>query len=155
MNKNNLTMSIMKRNTLIFCLLTLLFANQLYAQDYDLVILNGRVMDPETGLDGVRNVVAYVQQLSGQKADPEMADAGKAHFQTICMACHGMDGTGNQVLGAPNLTDDIWLYGPNPADIEHAVVNGRMGKMPAFKDLLSEDKIRLLTAYVLGLEQSE
>jgi len=108
------------------------------------------------GEDGVRNVVAYVQQMSGQKADPGMAAAGQVHFQTICMACHGMDGKGNQALGAPNLTDDIWIYGPNPADIEYAVVNGRMGKMPAFEETLgalSEDKIRILAAYVLGLSE--
>ena len=122
-------------------------------------ITNGRqaAMTPfgsVLGEEGVRNVVAYVQQISGQKADPEMAAAGKVHFQTICMACHGMDGKGNPMLGAPNLTDDTWLYGPNPSDIEYAVNNGRQGKMPAFKDTLgalSEDKIRILSAYVLGL----
>jgi len=125
-------------------------------------ITNGRqaAMTPfgaVLGEEGVRNVVAYVQQLSGQKADPEMAAAGQVHFQTICMACHGMDGKGNPMLGAPNLTDDIWLYGPNPSDIEYAVNNGRQGKMPAFKDTLgalSEDKIRILAAYVLGLSEN-
>lgn len=109
------------------------------------------------GEEGVRNVVAYVQQISGQKADPEMAAAGQVHFQTICMACHGMDGKGNQALGAPNLTDDIWLYGPNPSDIEYAVLNGRQGVMPAFNETLgalSEDKIRILSAYVLGLSEN-
>ena len=109
------------------------------------------------GEEGVRNVVAYVQQISGQKADPEMAAAGQVHFQTICMACHGMDGKGNPALGAPNLTDDIWLYGPNPSDIEYAVLNGRQGVMPAFNETLgalSEDKIRILSAYVLGLSEN-
>jgi cytochrome c oxidase cbb3-type subunit 3 len=106
------------------------------------------------GEEGVRDVVAYVQQLSGQKADPEMAAAGQKHFQTICMACHGMDGKGNPALGAPNLTDDTWLYSGNPSDIEYAVINGRQGKMPAFEGQLSEDKIRLLAAYVLGLSDS-
>jgi cytochrome c oxidase cbb3-type subunit 3 len=105
------------------------------------------------GESGVKEAVAYVQQLSGQKADPEMAAAGEKHFQTICMACHGMDGKGNQMLGAPNLTDDIWLYGGNPSDIEYAVVNGRNGKMPAFNGLLNEDKRRILAAYVLGLSK--
>ena len=125
-------------------------------------ITNGRqaAMTPfgaVLGEEGVRNVVAYVQQISGQKADPEMAAAGQVHFQTICMACHGMDGKGNPALGAPNLTDDTWLYGRNPSDIEYAVVNGRQGKMPAFEDTLgalSEDKIRILAAYVLGLSES-
>ena len=109
---------------------------------------------PILGEDGVRNAVAYVQQMSGQKADPEMAAEGQKTFQTICMACHGMDGTGNQLLGAPNLTDDIWLYGGTPQDIEYTIVNGRMGNMPAHKDLLNEDKMRILAAYVLSLSDS-
>ena len=124
-----------------------------------IAINNGRqaIMTPfgdVLGEEGVRNTVAYVQQLSGQKADPEMAAKGQQHFQTICMACHGMDGKGNPMLGAPNLTDDIWLYGPNPSDIEHAIVNGLNGNMPAFENLLNEDKRRLLGAYVLGLSDS-
>jgi cytochrome c oxidase cbb3-type subunit 3 len=106
------------------------------------------------GDSGVTEVVAYVQTLSGQKADPEMSEAGQKHFQTICMACHGMDGTGNQMLGAPNLTDGIWLYGGNPADIEYTVVNGRTGKMPAHEGILNEDKRRILAAYVLALSES-
>lgn len=121
-------------------------------------IKNGRqaMMTPFAsvlGDEGTRDVIAYVQQISGQKADPEMAAAGQKHFQTICMACHGLDGTGNQALGAPNLTDGIWLYGSNPSDIEYAIVNGRQGKMPAFEGLLNEDKIRLLGAYILGLSE--
>jgi len=106
------------------------------------------------GEEGVPEVVAYVQTLSGQKADAEMAAAGKARFQMICMACHGMDGTGNPALGAPNLTDDIWLYGSNPSDIEYAIRNGRNGKMPVFGNTLSEDHRRLLAAYVMGLSDS-
>ena len=106
------------------------------------------------GEEGVPEVVAYVQTLSGQKADAEMAAAGKARFQMICMACHGMDGTGNQALGAPNLTDDIWLYSNDPSDIEYAIRNGRNGKMPVFGNTLSEDHRRLLAAYVMGLSDS-
>ncbi len=106
------------------------------------------------GEEGVPEVVAYVQTLSGQKADAELAAAGKARFQMICMACHGMDGTGNQALGAPNLTDDIWLYGSDPSDIEYAIRNGRNGKMPVFGNTLSEDHRRLLAAYVMGLSDS-
>jgi cytochrome c oxidase cbb3-type subunit 3 len=65
-----------------------------------------------------------------------------------------MDGTGNQALGAPNLTDEIWLYGGNPADIEATVVNGRNGNMPAHENLLSEDRRRLIAAYVKSLSGS-
>jgi cytochrome c oxidase cbb3-type subunit 3 len=111
-------------------------------------------MGAALGEEGVKEVVAYVQQLSGQTADPELAAAGKARFQMICMACHGMDGTGNQALGAPNLTDNIWLYGGNPADIEATITNGRNGNMPAHENLLSEDRRRLLAAYVIGLSDS-
>ena len=106
------------------------------------------------GDDGVREVVAYVQQLSGQTADAELASAGEARFQLICMACHGMDGKGNQALGAPNLTDGIWLYGDKPQDIEYGILNGRNGNMPAFGKTLSDDHRRLLAAYVMGLSGS-
>jgi cytochrome c oxidase cbb3-type subunit 3 len=134
----------------------------LWGDSYDNVltsITKGRVgamppMGAALGEEGVREVVAYVQQLSGQKADPEMAAAGQARFQVVCMACHGMDGTGNQALGAPNLTDDIWLYGSDPSDIEATVVNGRNGNMPAHENLLSEDRRRLLAAYVKSLSGS-
>jgi cytochrome c oxidase cbb3-type subunit 3 len=105
------------------------------------------------GEDGVREMVAYVQQLSGQKADPDMAAAGKARFM-VCGACHGMEGKGNPLLGAPNLTDDIWLYGGHPSDIEYTLLNGRNGNMPAFEETLSEDRRRILAAYVQSLSGS-
>jgi cytochrome c oxidase cbb3-type subunit 3 len=105
------------------------------------------------GEDGVREMVAYVQQLSGQKADPDLAAAGKARFM-VCGACHGMEGKGNPLLGAPNLTDDIWLYGGHPSDIEYTLLNGRNGNMPAFEETLSEDRRRILAAYVQNLSGS-
>jgi cytochrome c oxidase cbb3-type subunit 3 len=105
------------------------------------------------GEDGIREAVAYVQTLSGQKADPDLAAAGQSRFM-VCGACHGMDGTGNQLLGAPNLTDNIWLYGGEPSDIEYTLVNGRNGNMPAFGDSLSEDRRRLLAAYVKQMSGS-
>lgn len=134
----------------------------LYGDSFDTVlssISNGRVgvmppMGAALGDEGVTEVVAYVQKLSGQSADAEFARAGEARFQMICMACHGMDGTGNQALGAPNLTDQIWLYGGNPADIRTAIVDGRNGNMPAHENLLNEDRRRLLAAYVIGLSES-
>jgi len=134
----------------------------LWGDSYEAVmtsISNGRIgaMPPlgaALGDDGVLEVVAYVQQLSGQKADSELAQAGEARFQMICMACHGMDGKGNQALGAPNLTDEIWLYGGNPADIEAGILGGRNGNMPAHTNLLNEDRRRLLAAYVKGLSDN-
>jgi len=134
----------------------------LYGGSFDTVltsISSGRIgamppMGAALGEDGVNEVVAYVQQLSGQTADAELAAAGQARFEMICMACHGMDGTGMQALGAPNLTDEIWLYGGNPADIEATILNGRNGNMPAHSNLLNEDRRRLLAAYVIGLSDS-
>jgi cytochrome c oxidase cbb3-type subunit 3 len=124
-----------------------------------MTLRNGRVaaMPPlaaALGDDGVKEVVAYVQQLSGQEADAQLASAGQTRFQTICMACHGMDGKGNQALGAPNLTDGIWLYGDDAETIEYAVRNGRNGQMPAFGETLSEERRKLLAAYVQGLSGS-
>jgi cytochrome c oxidase cbb3-type subunit 3 len=71
----------------------------------------------------------------------------------LCIACHGVDGSGNQALGAPRLNDEIWLYGGEAETIRKSVTEGRNGNMPAHKDLLSEDRRRLLTAYVLSLSK--
>jgi cytochrome c oxidase cbb3-type subunit 3 len=106
------------------------------------------------GEEGVEQVVAYVQQLSGQQADAARAAAGETHFQTVCSACHGMDGKGNPLLGAPNLTDDTWLYGSDAASIREAVVKGRNNQMPAFEERLGEQRVRLLAAYVLRMTGS-
>ena len=106
------------------------------------------------GDQGVEEVVNYVLQLSGQPADPQLASAGQSRYQTVCMACHGPDGKGNPMLGAPDLTDDTWLYGGDAADIEYAVRNGRNGVMPAFGETLSEERRKLLAAYVQGLSDS-
>jgi cytochrome c oxidase cbb3-type subunit 3 len=107
----------------------------------------GEVLGP----DGVEQVVAYVQKLSGQPTDEAKAAAGETQFQTVCAACHGMDGKGNPLLGAPNLTDDVWLYGGDAATIRESVVNGRNNQMPAFGDKLGEQRVRLLAAYVIRL----
>ena len=105
------------------------------------------------GLDdkAITELVVYVQSMSGQKADPVMAANGKKNFDMLCVACHGPDGSGNQALGAPRLNDDIWLYGGEPETIRKTLTGGRNGNMPVFKDLLTEDQRRLITAYVLSL----
>jgi cytochrome c oxidase cbb3-type subunit 3 len=131
----------------------------LYGNDFDTVmqsIRNGRAgMMPVmvAGLDdsGIMDLVVYVQIISGQKADPGMAARGKKHFDALCVACHGVDGDGNQALGSPRLNDDIWLYGGEPETIKHTITQGRTGNMPAHNALLSEDRRRLIAAYVLSL----
>jgi cytochrome c oxidase cbb3-type subunit 3 len=122
-------------------------------------IANGRVaaMTPwgeVLGEEGVDAVVAYVQQLSGQESDPAKAAAGAAHFQTFCMACHGADGKGMAAVGAPNLTDDVWIYGGDATTLKETVIKGRAGQMPAFQDKLGEQRVRLLAAYVYKLSGS-
>ena len=106
------------------------------------------------GEDGVREVASYVLSLSGRKVDVLEAQKGQPRF-AVCAACHGADGKGNQMLGAPNLTDDIWLYGGSRAAVEDTIRHGRHGVMPAWKDILGEDKIQLLSAYVYSLSQDK
>jgi cytochrome c oxidase cbb3-type subunit 3 len=106
------------------------------------------------GAQGVDQVVAYVQQLSGQQADATLAAAGKTQFETVCAACHGVDGKGNPLLGSPNLTDDIWLYGGDAATIKLTVENGRNGQMPAFGDRLGAERVRLLAAYAMRMSEA-
>jgi cytochrome c oxidase cbb3-type subunit 3 len=120
-------------------------------------LLNGRngAMPPMGaavgGSEEVRDVAHYVLSLSGRTHDSLRAQRGQPKFAAACAACHGADGKGNQQIGAPNLTDDIWLYGGTEAVISETIVKGRMNQMPAHKDFLDEGKIHLLTAYVLGL----
>jgi cytochrome c oxidase cbb3-type subunit 3 len=101
---------------------------------------------------GVNDVVAEVLALAG-RSSPLAGDAarGKALYSTICIACHGAAGKGNPALGAPDLTDNIWLYGGSVDAIRDVIANGRQGQMPAQGEKLSEVKLRLLAAYVLSL----
>ena len=69
----------------------------------------------------------------------------------LCVACHGAEGKGNPALGAPNLTDKVWLHGSGEVAIMDVIMKGRTNQMPAHRNLLSADKIRLLSAYVYSL----
>lgn len=122
-------------------------------------ITQGRtgVMVPWGGTLGEQGVIAtaeYVMSLSGREVDAQLAAAGKTQFDTYCVACHGTDGKGIQALGAPNLTDNTWLYGGSPELIKHTIRNGRNGSMPAHQQILGDDKIHLVTAYVYSLSRS-
>ena len=102
------------------------------------------------GQENVRNLANYVLSLSGSPHDATRAAAGKPLF-TTCAACHGEQGKGNPALGAPNLTDHIWLHGGKLADIERTIGGGRQGHMPAWSRRLTEDQMRVLAAYVYHL----
>ncbi|MFL6563506.1 MAG: cytochrome-c oxidase, cbb3-type subunit III [Burkholderiales bacterium] len=108
---------------------------------------------PALGEQGVKDAAHYVMSLSGLTHDSLRKARGEATFKQICAACHGAEGKGNPALGAPNLTDRVWLHGSGEPAIIETITRGRSSQMPAHKDLLSEAKIHLLTAYVLSLSQ--
>lgn len=99
----------------------------------------------------VRQVANYVLSLSGSGHNSIMAELGKAKFKQACAACHGADGKGNQALGAPNLSDKIWLHGWGEQAIVEIVNKGKTNVMPAQNVRLNDDQIRLVSAYVFGL----
>ncbi len=108
------------------------------------------------GDQGVKDVAAYVLSLSGREVDATSAAAGKDKF-AMCAGCHGPEGKGSAVmgvpLGAPNLTDNVWLYGGSQRAVESSINNGRAGVMPAWKDILGEQKVHVISAYVYSLSQ--
>ena len=107
------------------------------------------------GEQGIKEVTAYVLSLSNRPdLDAGLVSAGKDRFGA-CAACHGMDGKGNQLVGAPNLTDQIWLYGGTEKSVIETLTHGRNGVMPAFKDTLGEKKIHLVASYVYSLSQDK
>ncbi|MEQ8368764.1 MAG: cytochrome-c oxidase, cbb3-type subunit III [Roseicyclus sp.] len=111
--------------------------------------------------DEIASVVQYVRNMSGQEADATLAMAGEGVFLDNCAACHMDDGTGDRFLGAPNLTDAIWLYGGSQEDIEYTVRYARFGVMPPWSadasdaGRLSEAEVRAVSVYVHSLGGGE
>jgi cytochrome c oxidase cbb3-type subunit 3 len=105
--------------------------------------------------DEIGQVVNFVLKLSGQTADETKAAAGQQLFADNCAACHGEDGKGNRDMGAPNLTDAIWLYGGDEASLTQTIDYGRGGVMPNWAPRLTEAQIRSVAAYVHGLGGGE
>jgi cytochrome c oxidase cbb3-type subunit 3 len=124
-------------------------------------ILDGRsgLMPPFAaaigGDAGVREVVAFVRSLSGKPEDPALVEAGRQRYMQVCVACHGVEGTGMQALGAPNLTDDIWLYGGSAEAIAEGLYKGRHGVMPPHRQILGPERARILAAYVKSLSDGD
>ncbi len=114
---------------------------------------NGVMPGFKESVDGrtAGDIAQYVRSLSGLAHDQIRVIRGKREYLNNCVACHGADGKGNKALGAPNLTDDVWLYGSSEATIVHSILNGRNNRMPAQEHLLTPEQIRLLTAWVWGL----
>ncbi len=105
--------------------------------------------------DEIAQVVAYVRNISGQEADAAMSTAGETVFLDNCASCHMDDGTGDRFLGAPNLTDAIWLYGGDEAALEETVRNARFGVMPSWQNRLTESEVRSVSVYVHSLGGGE
>lgn len=123
-------------------------------------ITNGRkglmpAWEESLGYEGVFEVSQYVQHLSGREVDSVTSYKGKQIYDKNCVVCHGADGKGNQALGAPNLTDNVWLYGGSQKQIMKSISSGRNGVMPPHKEFLGEAKIHLLSAYIYGLSIDE
>ncbi len=107
------------------------------------------------GEEKVKDVANYVLKLAGRKHNDLRAQRGAATFQQVCIACHGPEGKGNQDIGAPNLTDNVWLYGGAETTIIETITNGRQNVMPNWQGFLGDAKVQLLTAYVYGLSQDK
>ena len=133
----------------------------LYGGDPDTVVAtvsNGRVgvmpaWGEVLGARGVEDVLAYVMSLSGRKLEAGNVQAGKQKFGELCVACHGPDGKGNPAMGAPNLTDNIWLHGGSLDAVRETIEKGRTGTMPPHSARLGDTRVKLLAAYVLSLQR--
>lgn len=94
----------------------------------------------------------YVASLNGRSnINQALVSQGEPLFQSTCAGCHGVDGTGNQAMGAPNLADRTWLYGGSLGTIKETITNGRIGDMPSHQALLGNDKVHVIAAYVYSL----
>lgn len=118
-------------------------------------------MMPAFGRDGllkpeeVQDVVSHVRVISHQEAPSVSSRRGAALFEANCVACHGPQGTGSRALGAPNLTDGIWLYGGDRDALTQTVTNSRYGVMPSWGHRLDPVTIKMLAAYVHSLGGGE
>ncbi|PTW48291.1 MULTISPECIES: cytochrome-c oxidase, cbb3-type subunit III [Rhodovulum] len=116
---------------------------------------------PSFGTDGllsgeeIDQVVQYVRKISGQEHDAALASQGETVFLDNCAACHGEDGRGDRTVGAPNLTDAIWLYGGDVATLTETVTKARFGVMPTWQDRLSEAERKSVAVYVHQLGGGE
>ena len=131
----------------------------LYGGDPQIIkatIMNGRqavmpAWGAVLGADGVVNTAEYVLSLSGRSTNEAAVKMGQEKFKQLCSACHGADGKGNPAMGAPNLIDNVWLYGGSKKTIMESIEKGRNGRMPAHAEFLGEAKVHLLAAYVYSL----
>lgn len=126
-------------------------------------IANGRmgIMPAWSGIlgeEGIAEMVQFVRGMSGLSHDEKSAEKAQSPYNVYCAVCHGQDGKGNQLLGAPSLADEVWLYGGSSKEIEFTLKHGRNGNMPAHKEILgshADAKIHLLATYVYSLSNKQ
>ena len=105
--------------------------------------------------DEINDLTQYVLNLSGQESDQAAVTRAQPVFERECTACHGVDGTGDRMVGAPNLTDSEWLYGSTPAEITNTIYNARNSVMPAWNERMDEATIKAVAVYVHSLGGGE
>ncbi len=110
-------------------------------------------LNPAMSKSDIDDLTNYLLSFSDRSEDKAASERGATMFQTACSACHGTDAKGIQAMGAPNLTDNVWLYGSTPSMISQTIEYGRAGVMPAHKDLLGEEKVHVLAAYIYSLSK--
>lgn len=113
----------------------------------------GKVLSGMGGASADVYVVAYLRTLAKPERlqSDHLASLGKPLFDGLCVSCHGIEGKGNPQIGAPDLTDDYWLYGDSQSALRQSITQGRRGSMPAHRALLGETRSRLVAAYVWSL----
>jgi cytochrome c oxidase cbb3-type subunit III len=107
------------------------------------------------GERGVQDTTQYLLSLVERSTNAPAVARGEQQYRTYCIACHGADGRGNAVLGAPDLTNDIWLYGGDPDQIAFTIRHGREGQMPAFEHIVGPDRAHILAAYIYSLSANQ
>lgn len=106
------------------------------------------------GTQGTAQMAHYVLSLSGSPHDAKGAKEAQGKF-AVCAACHGAQGKGNVLIGAPNLTDRVWVHGGSIEQVAESIARGRDNQMPAHRDFLGEEKVRILAGYVYGLKHPQ
>ena len=127
-------------------------------QEIHTTIKQGRtaIMPPwgsALGNVGVTQVAHHVRSLAELPHDADQAAAGADSFQVFCVSCHGAEGKGNPLLGSPDLTNGVFMYGSDLTSIASTVSLGRNGEMPAFEQILGAERTKLLAAYIQSLQQ--
>ena len=115
-------------------------------------LIKASILDGRNGMMPPMGAANYVRSLSAVPHDTAAAARGKEKF-AACAACHGAEAKGNPALGAPNLTDGVWLYGSSVETIAETIMKGRTGRMPAHREFLGEERAHILAAYVYGLSR--